>query len=140
MKLPKILPTSYLNYYTGEILDYIGDGINTSSNEKIVIVRNEKELYFSMLKSTFMLTAIEDASAYNKNLKEIAFKLKQKSIIEPDIVFVFGEGFDLESKEHLVFYVDSHCQFYATPSTIFLETIKSHSKEMNANNKKNDFN
>ncbi|MCU7667217.1 hypothetical protein [Bacillus thuringiensis] len=126
-KPPSITFVDYIDFYTGEFVQYINEGINTETNELLVLTRNHKQEFVAIPKDNFYENTILDASI----TKQIQKQVLQIESFEPthynenNSYYVIGKGVHLITNELLVFYFDSNQNFYLSPLQKFYTEFPS---------------
>lgn len=116
-KTPSITYVDYVNFYTGEFVQYINEGIHTITDELLVLTRNHKHEFVAIPKDKFYETTILDASI-TKQIQKQALQIESFESThynKNNSYYVIGEGVHLTTNELLVFYFDSNQNFYLSP-------------------------
>lgn len=116
-KPPFITFVDYIDFYTGEFVQYINEGSHTITNELLVLTRNHKQEFVAIPKDTFYENTILDASITKQIQKQVLQIESFESTYynENNSYYVIGKGVHLITNELLVFYFDSNQNFYLSP-------------------------
>lgn len=126
--LPTISLIDYINFFTGNFFQYIGEGIHTETNEAVVLTRNSNNNFIAVPKEIFNSIAIKDDSSVLSVHKEALFVELNGSTeyMDGNSNYIIGEGAHSETKEPLLFYLNSNFDFFVSPiNNIFLNSKTS---------------